>query len=107
MIKLFLLIAISFNSFFSHQDIVPVSENTNGFNFKGAYFPINQTLITANTIIDNTPLSMPVVLSNVAAINTTAMSGVNDFRFAHEATDIVPGDIIPIPKYSLFGMLIV
>jgi hypothetical protein len=35
------------------------------------------------------------------------MSDVNDFRFAHEATDIVPGDIAPIPKYSFFGMLIV
>ena len=101
MIKLILLITISYHSCFSHQDIVPVIENTNGFNFKGDYFPINQTLITANTIIDNTPVSMPVVLSNVAAINTTAMSGVNDFRFAHEATDIVPRDITPIPKYSL------
>jgi hypothetical protein len=77
-----------------------VIENTNGFNFKGDYFPINQTLITANTIIDNTPESMPVVLSNITAINTAAMSGVNNFCFAHEAIDIVPGVITPILKYS-------
>jgi hypothetical protein len=73
MIKLILLIAISYNSCFSHQDIVPLIENTNGFNFKGDYFLINQTLIKANTIIDNTPVSMPLVFIKINRVKEDRM----------------------------------
>lgn len=98
---LVLLVAISYNSCSSDEDIVTVIENTNGFNFKGDFFPVNQAFITDTNTIDNTPSSISVVLSNVDPINTTPMSGVNYFRFKHEATDIVPGHITPILKYSL------
>ena len=107
MIKLILLIAISYNSYFSHQDIVPVIENTNGFNSKRRLFPYKPN--PHNSVHYNRQHTCKHVCHfiNTNTINTTTMSDVNDFRFAHEATDIVPGDIAPIPKYSFFGMLIV
>lgn len=74
---------------------------------KGDYFPVNQKLIIANIIIHNTTVSMSVISSNTNTTNTTAMMGVNDFSFAHKAIDIIQADITSIPKYSLFGMLIV
>jgi hypothetical protein len=106
MIKLILLIAISFNSFFSHQYLVPVIENTNGFNSKRQLFPYKPN--PHNSVHYNIQHICKHVCHfiNTNTINTSAMSDVNDFRFAHEATDIVPGDIAPIPKYSFFGMLI-
>jgi hypothetical protein len=107
MVKLILLIAISYNSCFSHQDIVLVIENTNGFNSKRRLFPYKPS--PHNSVHYNRQHICKHVCHfiNTNSINTTAMSGVNDFRFAHEATDNVPGDIKPIPEYSLFGMLIV
>ena len=107
MIKLIILIAISYNSCFSHQNIAPVIENTNGFNSKRRLFPYKPNPQSSLHYNRQHTYKNVCHLINTNTINTTAMSGVNDFRFAHEATDIVPGDIAPIPKYSFFGMLIV
>ena len=107
MIKLILLIAISYNSYFSHQDIVPVIENTNGFNSKRRLFYYKPNLNNSEHYYREHICKHVCHFFNTNIINTTAMSDVNDFRFAHEATDILPGDIAPIPKYLFFGMLIV
>lgn len=97
-----LFISISFNFCSSNEETEPVIDRTNGFNFMGDFFSVNNAFIKDDNIIDNTASEISIVLSNVNILSETPKSsGVNYFYFAIEVATVVPGTISPVSKYSL------
>ncbi|WP_339923129.1 hypothetical protein [uncultured Cyclobacterium sp.] len=97
-----LSIAVLFSSCSVDEDIEPIDQTKNGFNYKGSFFSVDKAFIKDFNIIDNEPSNIAIVLSNVDPSRTNPKwGGVNYFYFAYEATNVIEGTITPVPQYSI------